>query len=365
MARGSGGRGNRGSHSHESSNTRGSRGRGRGGGSSGGPPSREVTVSKALSFILRHGAEKEGLKLDEKGYARVDELLSWHKLKKLNVTFTEIKSVVESNEKKRFTLIRNPASPFSSTTETSAPQAEDDDNPSNYLIRAAQGHSIPIDHSHLLTELTLETAPEYALHGTFSKTWPLIVKSGGLKKMGRTLIHCAPCSKLPPLPSASEGGFIASKMEDSAKSTKEASEVDNPSKDDEDAGLPQEEKEEDDKNKIISGLRQSAKIHIYISLRRSMKEGGLKWWRSDNNVLLTEGDLKRDGVLGTEFFEVVVDTSSSSLGKGSGVGGGVGSGGGKDGGGKDGGGKDGGGKDGGGKEGGVGKVLWRNGKAVS
>ena len=36
---------------------------------------RKVIISKAMSFILRHGAQKEGLRLDERGYARVDELV--------------------------------------------------------------------------------------------------------------------------------------------------------------------------------------------------------------------------------------------------------------------------------------------------
>ena len=51
--------------------------RGGGGGSRGGrvPLPREVTISKAMSFVLRHGAEKEGLKLDENGYANVADLV--------------------------------------------------------------------------------------------------------------------------------------------------------------------------------------------------------------------------------------------------------------------------------------------------
>lgn len=36
---------------------------------------REVAVSKALSKLLRHDAEKEGLALDGEGYARVDEVV--------------------------------------------------------------------------------------------------------------------------------------------------------------------------------------------------------------------------------------------------------------------------------------------------
>ena len=52
----------------------------RGGGrnKSGGarpPPSREETVSKAMAYVLRHGAEKEKLKLDGSGYINCEELV--------------------------------------------------------------------------------------------------------------------------------------------------------------------------------------------------------------------------------------------------------------------------------------------------
>ena len=58
-------------------------GRGKGGGGSGGgkggkhrqPQSREVTVSKALSFLLRHGAKDEGVQLDEGGWANVRDVV--------------------------------------------------------------------------------------------------------------------------------------------------------------------------------------------------------------------------------------------------------------------------------------------------
>ena len=45
------------------------------GGGSRKEPSREVAVSKALSLILRHAAEKEGVKIDSHGYANVAELV--------------------------------------------------------------------------------------------------------------------------------------------------------------------------------------------------------------------------------------------------------------------------------------------------
>lgn len=37
----------------------------------GRPQTREVQISKALSLLLRHAAEKEGLKMDSQGYANV------------------------------------------------------------------------------------------------------------------------------------------------------------------------------------------------------------------------------------------------------------------------------------------------------
>ena len=41
-------------------------------------------------------------------------------------------------------------------------------------------------------------------------------------------------------------------------------------------------------NKVRSGMRSDAQILIYIDIRRSL-EAGMKWWRSENGVLLTEG----------------------------------------------------------------------------
>lgn len=52
------------------------RGGGRGGkGRHSDQQSRETTISKAVSFVLRHGAAKEGLKLDENGYANAADLV--------------------------------------------------------------------------------------------------------------------------------------------------------------------------------------------------------------------------------------------------------------------------------------------------
>lgn len=46
------------------------------GGGGGKEQLREVKISKAASYVLRHGATKEGLKLDERGFINVGDLVS-------------------------------------------------------------------------------------------------------------------------------------------------------------------------------------------------------------------------------------------------------------------------------------------------
>lgn len=66
------------------SSRRGGGGGGRGGrgGKVGAAPAgsvqnREVLISKALSKLLRHDAEKEGVAIDEEGYVAVHEVVSY------------------------------------------------------------------------------------------------------------------------------------------------------------------------------------------------------------------------------------------------------------------------------------------------
>ena len=44
------------------------------------------------------------------------------------------------------------------------------------------------------------------------------------------------------------------------------------------------------KEQVISGMRASAKHLVWVDVKRSAAEGGLKWWKSANGVVLTEGD---------------------------------------------------------------------------
>ncbi|PWK02192.1 Tpt1/KptA family lRNA 2'-phosphotransferase [Flavobacterium araucananum] len=98
-------------------------------------------VSKFLSLILRHSPEKIGLKLDENGWADVEELMQKCSKRGNTLNAELLDYVVENNDKKRFAF-----------------------NEDKTKIRASQGHSISV-------ELNLnETEPlEFLYHGTVAK----------------------------------------------------------------------------------------------------------------------------------------------------------------------------------------------------
>lgn len=55
--------------------------------------------------------------------------------------------------------------------------------------------------------------------------------------------------------------------------------------------------------KVVSGMRANATIMIWVDVARSIHDGSLKWWRSENGVVLTEGDDK--GMVSMQWFDRV------------------------------------------------------------
>lgn len=236
-----------------------------------------------MSKILRHAAAEEGLTLGPGGYVSVKELLESRTLRSMKVSFDEIRSVVSSNEKQRFNLI--PASSNASP---------DSNDPSNFLIRANQGHSVEVDNSGLLEPLTVENESEWpsiVVHGTTTGAWSSILTSGGLKKMKRNHIHFA--AGLP-------AGFATLDTSESQASPQVTSNANSTQKDSSNEAQP------DRKNPpVISGMRNSSTILIYVDLRRALA-AGIPFHRSANNVILSEG-LGDEGLFPIEFFERVED----------------------------------------------------------
>ncbi|KAK9760483.1 tRNA 2'-phosphotransferase [Basidiobolus ranarum] len=138
---------------------------GRGGGRQNDTP--DVKLSKSLSFVLRHGAEKVGLNLREDGYASLEDLLKLPNFQKYSLQ--DVQRVVDNNDKKRYTLIK--------------------DDKDKWWIRANQGHSLKIQ-SLELEEITDPALYPNVIHGTYLDKWKQICQTG-LSKMSRNHIHFA------------------------------------------------------------------------------------------------------------------------------------------------------------------------------
>ena len=112
-------------------------------------------LSKRLALILRHKPESAGIKLDNNGWAKTDDIL-----RALNINMTILETIVINDKKGRY--------------------AFDD---SKQRIRAVQGHSVNID-----LGLSPLTPPDILYHGTGSKSVDIILKDG-IKKMSRQYVH--------------------------------------------------------------------------------------------------------------------------------------------------------------------------------
>lgn len=116
-------------------------------------------TSKFISLILRHKPETIGISLDEHGWANVDELvLGIAKTREFNMDILE--EIVRTDEKQRYSF-----------------------NEDKTLIRANQGHSIPVD-----VELEEVEPPEELWHGTGEKYVASIDEQGLIPK-SRLYVH--------------------------------------------------------------------------------------------------------------------------------------------------------------------------------
>lgn len=117
-------------------------------------------VSKLISLILRHKPEEIGIELDKHGWAKVDELINGLAKRYPEFTKDTLREIVRSDEKQRYSY-----------------------NEDRTLIRANQGHSIPVD-----VELQIMKPPEYLFHGTGEKYMESIWKEGLISK-SRLYVH--------------------------------------------------------------------------------------------------------------------------------------------------------------------------------
>lgn len=117
-------------------------------------------ISKYMSLILRHKPDVIGIELDEHGWANVNDLISGIEKDNHGFNFELLEEIVRSDSKQRYSF-----------------------NDDKTLIRANQGHSIPVD-----VELEEKEPPEYLYHGTGEK-YVKSINQDGLIPKSRLYVH--------------------------------------------------------------------------------------------------------------------------------------------------------------------------------
>ena len=121
-----------------------------------------TSASRYLSLILRHKPEAAGITLDEHGWANVSELIAGV-LRTRPFDMEMLEEIVRTDEKQGYSF-------------------SDD----KLLIRANQGHSIPVD-----VELPVAVPPEFLYHGT-GKKYVSSIDAQGLLPRSRLYVHLSP-----------------------------------------------------------------------------------------------------------------------------------------------------------------------------
>lgn len=122
--------------------------------------SKKDKLSVFISLVLRHKPDAAGIQLDEHGWANVEELISGINSTGRKIDIEKLDEIVSTDEKRRYSF-----------------------NEDKSLIRANQGHSIPVD-----VELREQEPPEFLYHGTAERFLENI-QAEGLKPMSRLYVH--------------------------------------------------------------------------------------------------------------------------------------------------------------------------------
>lgn len=117
-------------------------------------------LSVFISLVLRHKPSVIGITLDNHGWANVNELINGINNSGRKINMEILEEIVSTDDKRRYSF-----------------------NEDKTLIRANQGHSIPVN-----VELKEATPPNILYHGTATKSLDNI-KRQGIKSMSRLYVH--------------------------------------------------------------------------------------------------------------------------------------------------------------------------------
>jgi putative RNA 2'-phosphotransferase len=117
-------------------------------------------LSKFISLILRHKPEEIGITLDDFGWAKVEDLINGINNSGRKIDKDVLEEIVRTDNKQRYSF-----------------------NENKTLIRANQGHSVPVT-----IEFKELEPPSTLYHGTATKAIEGI-KQQGIKSMSRLYVH--------------------------------------------------------------------------------------------------------------------------------------------------------------------------------
>ena len=117
-------------------------------------------LSIFISLVLRHKPEAANIKLNNNGWANVQELIYGINATGRIIDFPTLEEIVRSDKKQRYSF-----------------------NDDKTLIRANQGHSVKVD-----VDLEEKEPPAYLYHGTAEKYIDSIMQEG-LKPQSRLYVH--------------------------------------------------------------------------------------------------------------------------------------------------------------------------------
>ena len=214
------------------------------------PSAHDVDLSKLLTKLLRHKAVELGVTIDTDGWVALSDALAQingprlrelvgnagklgsHEYTEAHVreyTEADVRDVVDANDKRRFVI-------------------------NGTDIRAAQGHGMPGVGEKQGEPLTLETAPEVAVHGSYVEHVQAILEQG-LSRMGRHHVHLAK-------------GLLG------------------------DTG-------------VVSGMRSNTELFIWVKVHEAIKDG-LTFYESANGVILCSGQ-DGNGIIPPAYFSIVIE----------------------------------------------------------
>eukprot|EP01089_Gocevia_fonbrunei_P006934 TRINITY_DN17953_c0_g1_i1.p1 TRINITY_DN17953_c0_g1~~TRINITY_DN17953_c0_g1_i1.p1 ORF type:complete len:275 (-),score=46.53 TRINITY_DN17953_c0_g1_i1:39-821(-) len=210
-------------------------------------------LSKALSYMLRHAGPNHKLEITTAGYARIEDILNLPYLAKVSKKIRRDKPWTVED-------VLQVAAADNKQRYSILEQTDNDIIV--HWIRANQGHSIQVPDLEL-KKITEDLPQDYSVvvHGTYFEAWEKIKKSKGLSRMKRTHIHFA------------KGEYGSAN--------------------------------------VISGMRASCHVLVYIDLVSAIKDG-IIFLESTNGVILTEG-IEGGYVPKKYFSKVCVSANSTEL----------------------------------------------------